>query len=444
MNELVALDDAGLRGWAREHPGEARRLAERPMEGADGEAGEFALALRRLEPGLRREDVSAVNALWSALAPETRARWTVQYPGVIGPLNGIDFPSRVRANIIVAAGLLARLDVAERAAERAAGPLPSGGTGLWASLRNAWALRRWGKHAGRQALHVQRQIDGLRFAVHSLPETVGLLHVSADGDGQFVAISGALSAGTRSIAVFVPGTFTFGNHLQMNLSRLSGVDGHAEHPDTSVGIYWQGSEFPHFVWDNVDSRFNRTARTRLACFDAALDLEQARVQSPGVPPAPQTYIGHSYGASAIGSAESVDEGLTLDRLVYVGAPGTGFRVDVPADTVNPDADRYSLVTPTDWKPWLGGTLFGKAMGGDPVRDMGAEQLETGFFDHAGRRSRLLSHNAYLHTGSTAALNIQAVVLGGRTLPAVLRHPWPWGRMSDRHLKRRIDGLRLPR
>ncbi|RKW70790.1 hypothetical protein [Galactobacter caseinivorans] len=428
MEELGLLDDAGLRRWAREHGGEAAALLAASMRGSRGAAGEFASALEHLSPSRRRADVATVAGLWFALPLGLRQEWTVRYPGVIGPLNGVDFPSRVRANIIVAAGLLHQLTAeAEDAKSR----------GFWGTLRR-------GLRAAFRVGHVRRQLDGLHQAVHREDAPIQLLFASDEADGQFVVLSGELSDATRTVAVMVPGTLTYGNHLAMNIGRLRDVDGREVHPDTAVGLYWQGTEFPRFVTDNADRRFNRAARERLSAFDAALDLEAERVCTPGAAPAPQTYIGHSYGASAIGSAESLGEGLTLDRLVYVGAPGTGFQVDLPADTANPDADRYALVAPADLTPWLGGALFGRALGGDPVREMGAVRLETGFLDHAGRRQRLVSHNDYLRGGSTSALNIRAVVLGQRTLPAVVGRPWPWGRISDRRLARRINGLRLPR
>lgn len=433
MGELTSLDDAGLREWARDHGGDAAELSLASMLGAPGAAGEFAAALRHLQPSRRREDVATVAALWGQVPPLRRAEWAVRYPGVIGPLNGADFPSRERANVLVAAGLLHRLTAELAEAEE----------------RGFLATWRRGPRAGFRVGHLRRQLNGLREAVvrgtpGSGAEPWQLLFVSDEADGQFVMLSGDLSAATRSIAVLVPGTLTYGNHLGMNVRRLADVDGRDECPDTAVGIYWQGTEFPRFVTDNADQRFNGAARERLSAFDAALDLEAQRVAAVGAAPAPQTYVGHSYGASAIGSAEAVGEGLTLDRLVYVGAPGTGYQVDVPADTVNPDADRYALVAPVDVTPWMGGLLYGRTMGGDPVREMGAVRLETGFLDHARRRDRLVRHNDYLRGGSTSALNIRAVVLGRRTLPAVVGRPWPWGRISDRRLARRIDGLRLPR
>lgn len=441
--DLHLLDEEGLRAWAREHGADAAVLSLAPMLGSPGAAGEFAAALKRLEPSRRRADVAAVAALWAQVPAERRAQWAVSFPGVIGPLNGADFASRVRANILVAAGLLHRLTAEVARAERRAGPVPWGrGTGP-ISL-GLWTLLSLGFRAGFRVGHVRRQLEGLREAVSREHEPLRLLFVSDEADGQLVMISGELGPATRSIAVLVPGTLTYGNHLAMNARRLASVDARDVCPDTAVGIYWQGTEFPRFVTDNGDRRFNRAARERLSAFDAALDLEAERVAAPGAAPAPQTYVGHSYGASAIGSAESVGEGLTLDRLVYVGAPGTGYQVDLPADTVNPNADRYALVAPADLTPWLGGAFFGRTLGGDPVREMGAVRLETGFLDHVGRRRRLLSHNDYLSDGSTSALNIRAVVLGERTLPAVVGRPWPWGRMSDRRLKRRIDGLHLPR
>ncbi len=465
---LEEYDDAGLREWARRHGAECAallgasvaggaiydpRAARRLMAGsADPAAASFATALAGLQPGRNRADVGPVAALWEAVPAAERAAWAVRYPGVIGSLTGADFASRVRANVLVAAGLLYVLEAELAAAESVAGPLPAlpVGLGVRAVVRGAWDGWRWARKAGVRAVQVSRQIAGFREAVRRADVPIRLLYCSTARDGRFVALSGAVGPATRTVAVVVPGTLTYGNHMVMNLGRLDDVDGRSLEPSSAVGVYWQGCEFPRFITDNADRRFNQAAREKLAAFDAALDVECERAVEAaraageaGVAPV-QTYIGHSYGASAIGSAEARAEGLTLDRMVYAGAPGTGFKVQVPADTVNAGAERYALVAPVDWKPWLGGTLYGGAMGGDPVREMGAELLETGFLDHERRQRRLLNHNDYLRGGSTAALNIRAVVLGHKPLPAVLRRPWPRGRMSDRKLRRRIDGLRLPR
>ena len=437
---LALLNDDELRRWAREHAAQCEELLGRDVRtmscSDDPVAAAFGTALLLLTPDRLRADVFLAASAWDAVPADRRRALALEYPAVVGPLNGAGFAERVGANRLLAAGLLRRL---ERQASAVPGPKPLWRRISWQPMESA---RRfvWGMRVGEQVAGVQRQLDGFRWAVQS-PDAPGLLHASTEADGRFVAVSGEVGPGTRTVAVFVPGTLTYGNHLSMNMSRLSNIDGRSEAPGSAVGVYWQGIEFPRFITDNANARYNQDARERLSAFDAALDVECARHVAGRVM---QTYIGHSYGASAIGSAESTAEGLTLDRMVYAGAPGTGFRVDVPQDTVNPDAERYALIAPVDWKPLVGGLLYGRAMGGDPIREMGAQLLETGFLEHAARRGRLLKHNDYLLGGSTAALNIRAVVLGRRTLPAVLRRPWPWGRMSDRRLRRRIDGLGWPK
>lgn len=437
---LALLSDDELRIWAREHPAECEELLGRDARtmscSDDPVAAALGAALLSLTPDRLRADVFIAAAAWDAVPADRRRALALRYPAVVGPLNGAGFSERVSANRLVAAGLLRRLQLQ---AAQVPGPETLWRRIKWQPLERT---RRfvWGLRVGEQLAGVQRQTDGFHWAVHS-PDAPGLLYASSEADGRIVAISGEVGARTRTVAVFVPGTLTDGNSLFVNMIRLASIDGRSESPGSAVGVYWQGTEFPRFITDNANTRYNQGARERLSAFDAALDVECARHVAGRVM---QTYVGHSYGASAIGSAESRAEGLTLDRMVYAGAPGTGFRVDVPQDTVNPDAERYALIAPVDWKPLVGGLLYGRALGGDPVREMGAQLLETGFLEHEARRGRLLNHNDYLLNGSTAALNIRAVVLGRRTLPAVLRRPWPWGRMSDRRLRRRIDGLGWPK
>lgn len=435
-SELVALSDVGLKDWARAHPDDAVRLAGRgeraisrlsPMH----PARVFHDAVAGLRPGSDRADVRAVSSAWHGLSAADRALLTVEYPGLIGPLNGVPFEARSRANHIVVVAALRLLEQRARVeGRRAAGENRNALTRLGGRVR---ALME-PPYVRERRRDLARMLPGFRHAVEHATPHRRLLLASTAGRGRFVVIDGEISADTRSVTVFVPGTFTDANSLRANMDRLSAVDGRDVQPDARVGVYWAGGDFPSHLMENGSARYALGLRPSLAAFDAALDLE---VEMAGAVESKQVYIGHSFGAAAIGAAESRGEGLTADVVVYAGAPGAGFGITGPQDTVNQDAPRYALVADGDLSPAAGHALFGKVMGAAPLSAMRVQRLSTGFLDHAGRRGRLRDHDDYLLPGSTSALNIRAVVLG---LPVL---PWLGKGGSDEELAAKIDAAEVP-
>lgn len=432
---LHGLDDAALARWAREHPGPATALASRSVAALGHAGGAHARALRRfaaavsgLHPENRRADVLRVRQAFDELPAEAREAATVRFPGVVGPLNGVPFRYRIRANRIVAVAALHTLE--HRAAHEARRER--------AEVRHA-IVRFFGRV--REALEprpvtvrrrdLSRMLPGFRHAVEHQDPPLQLLLASTSGAGRFIAVDGEIGPTTRSVTVFVPGTTTDGNALQSNMMRLRSIDGRDAEPTRRAGVYWGGAEFPRLLVDNAFSRFDIGLRDRLAAFDAALDLETA---SSG---AEQIYVGHSFGGSAIGSAEALGHDLTADVVVYAGAPGAGFGIRGPQDTANPSARRYALVATGDLNPAAGHLFFGRTMGAAPLSAMGVTRLSTGFLDHARREHRLRNHDDYFVPGSTSAQNLRAIALG---LPVL---PWLGGGLSDARLAARIDEADLP-
>jgi len=426
---VARLGDEELAAWAQENLAATAGWCSRGLDelAAQGEAqAAFVGAVRELHPDTRRPDVALVAAAWRALPRAVAREITVAFPAVVGPLNGIPFAARVRATSLLAAVELAGLEERARVeGRRGAGENRNALTRLGGRLRALFE-----PHAVRERRrNLSLMLPGFRYAVRDAHPRVRLLQASTLGRGRFVALDGEITGHTRSVAVLVPGTFTDGGSLANGLQRVAGIDGHEEAPATAVGIYWAGGDFPRELLENGDPEFAERMRGPLAAFDAALDLE---LREAGAGEARETYVGHSFGAAAIGSAEALDYGLTADAVVYVGAPGAGFGISSPVDTVNPDAARYALVAKGDLTPVAGHLLFARAMGAAPLEAMGVRRLSTGFLDHASRSARLHNHDDYLRPGSTSALNIRAVVLGKRVLP------WLGGVDSDEELAAKID------
>gem|GEM_PF-2526193 len=433
--ELAALDAAGLNHWARSHVGAATVLAARSVARMGRERGPHGRALRRfassisgLRADARRADVLAVRQAFDALPAAARELVTVAYPGVVGPLNGVPFEYRVRANQLVVVAALHTLQRRERIEARRQRAEGRNRVTRWAGRLRAWAEPS-SVRARRRDLG--RMVAGFRHAVEHQEPPLRLLVASTAGAGRVVALDGVIGEGTRSVTVFVPGTTTDANSLQANMERLRAVDGSDADPVAHTGVYWEGAEFPRTLVDNAAPRFAIGLRDLLAAFDAALDLETA------VSGARQIYVGHSFGGAAIGSAEALGHDLTADAVVYAGAPGAGYGIRGPQDTANPFARRYALVAQGDLNPAAGHFFFGRTMGAAPLTAMGVTRLSTGFLDHAGRTGRLHNHDDYFRPGSTSALNIRAVALAHPVLE------WQGSGLTDAELAAHIDAAGVP-
>lgn len=156
---------------------------------------------------------------------------------------------------------------------------------------------------------------------------------------------------------------------------------------------------------------------------AALDAEIAQHS----PEAKTTFIGHSYGGSALGTAEQL--GLRADRVIYASSAGTGV-LDGPWHNANPNVERYSLTAPGDSIQYTQG-IPGGPHGGDPDHMPGVERLDTGSYgsedenDPPHREGEPVrggsGHGEYWNDpSSTAFENMRRVIVGQEPTPYVER------------------------
>jgi hypothetical protein len=129
---------------------------------------------------------------------------------------------------------------------------------------------------------------------------------------------------------------------------------------------------------------------------------------------PVTYIGHSYGGSILGTAESA--GLTADRTIYVEAAGAGVGVHDPGDwhNRNPDVVRFSMTAPGDPIEIVQDLPF-SPHGADPDEMPGVIRLETGRRLDGSVMSGLPAHSGVLNEPSDAWRNILGVITGDRNV-----------------------------
>ncbi|WP_425003381.1 alpha/beta hydrolase [Mycolicibacterium sp. S3B2] len=311
----------------------------------------------------------------AAMSPQQRDRLIAEFPRQVGNTDGVPWPMRVAANRInIASAILTE-------------------TGADADSRRRVALYRGllgeiddpsGRH-GR----IERQI--LAFD----PVRASLVELNGD------------LAAARSVAVLVPGVNT-----RIEDSAANTVTARrfvtATSGDAAV-ITYLGGPFPQVrdpldvVTEAADARYALDMAPRLVAFSEDVD----RVVGDGVP---VTVIGHSYGGSIVGTAET--QGLTSDRTLFLAAAGAGVGVDDPGDwhNRNPAVLRFSMTAPGDFIEAVQG-IPGGPHGADPDEMPSVVRLTTGSYDDGGRVAGWPAHNGMLNRPSDAWRTILAVITG---------------------------------
>ena len=283
--------------------------------------------------------------------------------------------------------------------------------------------------------------------------------------GRYVEMIGGLTSDTKNATVYVPGT---GSNLNGSNTNTSAAWNLAHKTNGPVFVYMDGDlpqsmgyeglvdagkggltgAIPSLVAggplglpgamggfiaggipgisDSIegsaaDPQFARDMAPRLVSFGRELDAEIA-VHAPD---AKTTFIGHSYGGSAVGSAEQL--GLNADRVIYASSAGTGV-FDGEWQNANPNVERFSLTAPGDPIQYIQ-SMPGSPHGGDPDSMPGVTRLDTG--DYSGYNKEYLpgpveggrGHGGYWDDRESGGFrNMVEVVTGGDPTPYVERQP----------------------
>ncbi len=295
---------------------------------------------------------AARSYLLSLTAPDRR-RLALLHPALVSGLASAPVEDRYAATRVLVSAETARL--------RARLP------GLPAAQRAA-AVRRLGWYdellTGRVVL---TRPDGTR-----LVRPHQLLSFDARGDGRIAEVFGD-AATARHLAVYVPGTGTSFDRYPHNAARVRPFA--AAQPDLAV-VLWQNADFPDQPQDEVlpppttwvrpveAAHEQLRAHVLAAAYrDAAdragpllaTDVEGLRMALPG-PGADLTVLGHSYGGSIVGSAET--HGLVVDRVVHIASAG-GYVSDVRSYAAGEcGTRRFSMTDPDDPIQLVQGAGFG--------------------------------------------------------------------------------------
>ncbi|GAH46339.1 unnamed protein product, partial [marine sediment metagenome] len=234
----------------------------------------------------------------------------------------------------------------------------------------------------------------------------------APDHSSLVELTGDLDA-ADSVGVLVPGlnTTIVGSADDTETARRFVAAGGGR----VAMITYLGGPFPvgdplTGVIDAADPHYARDMAPRLVAFSE--DVNRT-VDATGRT-IPVTYIGHSYGGSILGTAESA--GLTADRTIYVEAAGAGVGVHDPGDwhDRNPDVARFSMTAPGDPIAAIQGSPL-SPHGADPDQMPGVVRLETGRRLDGSVMSGLPAHTGVLTEPSDAWRNILGVITGDRNV-----------------------------
>ncbi|WP_283606165.1 alpha/beta hydrolase [Mycolicibacterium poriferae] len=309
------------------------------------------------------------------MSPQQRDRLIAEYPRQVGNTDGVPWPMRAAANRInIASAVLTETGADDDSRRRVA---------LYRGL-----LGEIDDPSGRPG-RIERQILAFDPARASLVELNGDL------------------AAARSVAVLVPGVNT-----RIEDSAANTVTARrfvtATSGDAAV-ITYLGGPFPQVrdpvdvITEAADARYALDMAPRLVAFSEDVD----RVVGDGVP---VTVIGHSYGGSIVGTAET--QGLTSDRTLFLAAAGAGVGVDDPGDwhNRNPTVLRFSMTAPGDFIEAVQG-IPGGPHGADPDEMPTVVRLTTGSYDDGGRVAGWPAHSGMLNRPSDAWRTILAVITG---------------------------------
>ncbi|MFD7641000.1 alpha/beta hydrolase [Kitasatospora sp. NPDC059795] len=342
--------------------------------------GSFGKAL----PDPATADPAAVAAFFASLTGAEIDRLILEYPLVVGNLDGAPLAVRYRAN---REAIAAERDRArQRADDRALDP-----------TARALAVSR--AHDSEALLAPGRQI----------------LAFDPRGRGLVTEVYGDLAA-ARRVAVLVPGSDADLGHFDQSgeplrspagMARALLAEEHAQSPGTRTAVVaWTGYVTPQGLGpDAATSRLAEAAAPRLERLLGGL-------RQTSHPEAPPALLCHSYGSVVCGTAApTLHAGQPID-LVAFGSPGMGVG---SAAELGTGVQVWAARNPGDWignVPYL--EVGGLGHGSDPTTQaFGATTVSS-----AGASG----HNGYLAGGTASRHNFAAIALGHYD---DVTHPSPW-------------------
>lgn len=366
-------------------------------DGSRADPDDVVIKLIAMTPAARRAYLATLDA------DDIRALVTAD-PATMGNLDGVPFSTRIAANDI--------------------------------NIRTALATEiAAGRGDGERAKKLTEMLTPVQSTTPTFGTTAPVrrtfIAFANTKVGHTVEMVGSLTKSTRNAAVYVPGTNTNLNGSRSNYEsarnlaqrtggpvfmyldeRLPQKMGHENvtsglklgliSPATGAGYAALGLKD-----SAADAGLANEIAPDLVSFGRELDTELAQT-APG---AKTTFIGHSYGGLAVGTAEQL--GLRADRVIYASSAGSGA-LATGWHNANPNVARYSMTAPGDW---IQTVQAAERYGPDPDTAPGVTRLDTGFYSPNGPQHGALVAGPSGHGGywndpdSTAFENMVAVITG---------------------------------
>ncbi|HZE39244.1 MAG TPA: alpha/beta hydrolase [Stackebrandtia sp.] len=231
------------------------------------------------------------NAAWWKNVPEIdKGQYIEKYPGKIGSMNGLPATDRDAANMITL-----RADAA----------------------------------GGNDTAGAKKLLDRIEASQKGPADKrvylLGYTPPGKDGspDAKVIAAIGNPDLANNT-AVFVPGTGSNLGNIGGDMDRMINLQNAAEKKDSgsTSTIVWLGYDAPDNIPAAALSEFADSAAPDLRDFSNALAASHQNGKGHTV------VIGHSYGATVVGTADALGhqgkpDGLNADDIVVLGSPGMG-------------------------------------------------------------------------------------------------------------------------
>ncbi|BCL12531.1 alpha/beta hydrolase [Micromonospora sagamiensis] len=371
--------------------GTSLQLSSTELESASTQTRRLATGVTAAVTNYRRGDTQASQAFRQLLGGLSGGT-TLAAGGAAAPAGTAPFGARIAANRSAI--------TAELAAERQ----------RLATYQTQLTGDPGADHQLRESItRSQARID---LYENVIAEHRQILSFDPSGDGSMVELVGNIDAGTRNVAVFVPGTTSeLANFERYHDGAVGFVDA-APRRDLAM-VVWMDGDLPSNLFPQAPSAsYADDLGPRLADFSRELRAEIAGSAAAGND-VQVTFAGHSYGGAVVGTAEQ--HGLDADRILHIESAGMGHHVDGPEDLrpAQPDVQRYSMTAPGDPIAWIRDINIGNwGHGADPDEFPGVIRLETGNYADGRPLEGVSAHSDVLTYHSDAWWNIYQVFTNG--------------------------------
>ncbi|RZU49360.1 alpha/beta hydrolase family protein [Krasilnikovia cinnamomea] len=369
-----------------------------------------------------------VKGWWDSLTPLQQEQAILEFPYLVGSMNGVPVTDRDTANRSV---LQREIDLSKQQLS----PID-------ARLQYLQSMFDQGRihevypdtsdprtsmdvemlKLGVQRSEIADKLHGMEAISSRLddPDKPGayLMGLSAAGDGRAIVAVGNPDT-ADNVVTFTPGTTSDVAGIATDLERTDrmAVDANQMDPGRKTSaVYWLDYDAPDAVTNAGSSDYADSGAPALREFQAGL-----RATHDG-PPSHNTVLGHSYGSTVVGYAAR--EGLAANDIVFLGSPGVGWvegadgfkvenQVTEPGGQVSwQKAGKehvYASTSPLDAIDVTGiGDL--KRFGVDPTNSaFGATTFTT---DNKSWWNPVENHsNSYWEQGNPSRANIAKIVIG---------------------------------